>query len=178
MQEKLKYTFRLEGGTEALGQSRGLVWREGWATFFDTGLTGSGFLSKYGNSEDQTKIYGIKVPRYDWNTSDDPLNSLLLINRQIGLPGALIFLGLLYALWRAAITSVSELRPLTVAFFSFGVFTAFLNDNWLLSFGDSFDRFSYILFACALFPPLTAADFMAPPQVSPAHDLKNKTVNG
>jgi len=146
--------FRLERGpSQVYLTARAMNWEQGASSFFENGPVGRGFLSKFGNPKSTQTVLGIEVPRYDWTTDQDPLNSLFLINQQIGLPGAVLFLLLLGSLWRSGRRTHEHLRVYFVGFFVIGLVTAFLNGNWLLSFGDLFDRYSYIALAALLYCP-------------------------
>jgi len=116
-------------------------------------LFGEGFLSKYANRVNTESVFGIEVPTYDCTTNDDPLNSLFLFEQQTGPVGGLLYLALLAVLLRAAGKASQPVRGLALAFVVVGIMFGFISGNWLLSFGDSFDRYSFIFFAAMLYCP-------------------------
>ena len=146
--------LRVEEGMERVYlTARARNWEQGASNFFENGLVGRGFLSKFGNQSGTQRVLGIDLPRYDWPSAEDPLNSVFLINQQIGLPGAMLFLLLLSALSVAGLRTQECLRVYLAGFLAVGLVVAFLSGNWLLSFGDSFDRYSYIALAALVYCP-------------------------
>ncbi|MFG0263379.1 MAG: O-antigen ligase family protein, partial [Novipirellula sp. JB048] len=148
---KILSFMRLDGGTHIVLASRSANWGTGASQFLQNGFAGEGFMSKYTHSG--RKIFGINIPTYDWRTTDDPLNSLFLIEQQTGPIGAILYLIFLFALVKVALRTQSLARGMILGFVTVGLVFGFLSGNWLLSFGDSFDRFSFVFLAVILFAP-------------------------
>lgn len=130
--------------------TRTALWAAGWRDFLGHGLTGEGYLAKYAGSSD-TSIMGVSVPRYDWTTFDDPLNSLFLVDKQIGPLGVALYLILLLNMVKVSIESPIPIRCLLLGILAAGTTFGLLSGNWLLSFGDAFDRWSFALLGTTMF---------------------------
>ena len=145
--------LRISGGPSDVYESRKMNWEAGVAGLLEVSVEGKGFLSKFGNAGATTRILGIEFPSYDWTSSADPLNSFMLVSMQIGLPGGILFLALLWSLWAASNGLPVRLQVLFRGFLVIGLTQGFLSGNWLLSFGDSFDRFSFVVLGLMLYCP-------------------------
>jgi hypothetical protein len=144
--------LRVERGMESIHAARSMNQSQGAREFWNNGLLGRGFLSKYGD-ESTREIMGIAIPRYDWESDDDPLNSFYLVNQQIGHPGMLLFAGLLLAMLAAGWHPTPLARMLLLSLWCIGIFLGFFSVAWLVSFGDSWDRFCLVTFAALMHAP-------------------------
>ena len=144
--------LRIEGGASGVYAGRARYWQAGYQRLPSCGLFGWGFLSKYGRSEATRQVFGISVPMYDWTTTADPLNSLLLTAQQIGLPGMVLFAMLIVALARGCLRAGGRRKGLAVAILAVMV-TLTVGENWLTSFGAPLDRLGAVALALLLSAP-------------------------
>lgn len=146
--------LRIEEGMESIRKARGMNQAQGSREFWNNGPFGRGFLSKYGD-DTAREIFGIEVPRYDWTTDDDPLNSFYLVNQQIGLPGMCLFIAFLMALLAAGLHLTPLARMFFLSLWSIGIFLSFFSVAWAVSFGDSWDRFCLVALSALMYSPAT-----------------------
>lgn len=137
--------FRVGHGIESFYMhGRGAQWREGLAHFMRNGVFGEGLLSKFNQSGTSSIFWGIEFPTYDWETYDDPLMSVLLIDKQVGVLGAPLYILLLIFLICEIMKSLpAKISIYFLGFYMIGV-TQSLAGSWLLSYGDSFERLSFV----------------------------------
>lgn len=136
-------------------QARASNWRTGYQDMGKYGLFGMGFMSKFGITDNyytgSTQPDQNIIPRYNWATSDDPLNMVLSVAKQQGWISSFLYIMLLLLIIKNAVKVESEIGKFTtLAVVLLGLIFGFLDGNWMTSFGDPVDRISMVTMALLL----------------------------
>jgi O-antigen ligase len=135
--------LRVDGGISQMYESRAMNWEAGYRSLSSYGLFGFGFISKFAEQGTAT-FMGIAIPQYDWNMESDPLNMIMLTSRQTGIPGGLFLLAMLVAIFRGISRMPGAESHLARGLLAAGLIFGLADGNWLTSFGDPVDRFSFV----------------------------------
>jgi len=136
-------------------EARASNWRSGYKDISKYGLFGMGFMSKFGITDHfytgSTHTNQNIIPRYNWATTDDPLNMVLSVAKQQGWISSFLYILLLLLIIKNTVNVESEIGKFTaLAVVLLGLIFGFLDGNWMTSFGDPVDRTSMITIALVL----------------------------
>ena len=136
-------------------EARASNWRTGYQDMSKYGLFGMGFMSKFGITDyfytGSTHPDQNIIPRYNWATTDDPLNMILSVAKQQGWISSFLYILFLLLIIKNTVNVESEIGKFTaLAVVLLGLIFGFLDGNWLTSFGDPVDRISMIMIALIL----------------------------
>ncbi|MEP3481530.1 MAG: hypothetical protein ABJZ55_19970 [Fuerstiella sp.] len=140
--------LRVSGGIQKVLAGRAMNWSQGYGDFGEYGLAGQGFMSRFGDTENPTKMMGIEIPRYDWRTADDPMNMWMSIAKQSGFVAMILLAVIVICLYKlqAGIVHLPS-RCIMLGFLTAGLVFGSFDGNWLLSFGHPVDRLCMVTFA-------------------------------
>ena len=148
--------LRVSGGIQKVLAGRAMNWSQGYGDFGEYGLEGQGFMSRFGDTDNPTKVLGIEIPRYDWRTADDPMNMWMSIAKQSGFVAMILLAVIVICLYKlqAGIAHLPS-RCIMLGFLTAGLVFGSFAGNWLLSFGHPVDRLCMVTFAMlASVPPV------------------------
>ncbi len=144
--ERLMEFARVPKGVESLVEARGRYYGYGYSRFWSYGLTGYGFLSKWGDLEGTSTLAEAAELRYGFDT--DPHNTFMTVAQQIGIPGAALFAFFVLLIWAAARRQLSPARGFLTAILAYCT-VLFINNTWV-SFGNPADRTSLVAIVALL----------------------------
>jgi len=136
-------------------ESRAANWRAGYQNMSKYGLFGLGFMSKFGITDSfytgSRNVNQNIIPRYNWATTDDPLNMVLSVAKQQGWISSILYILFLLLIIKNSINVRSEIGKLSaLAVVALGLIFGILDGNWMTSFGDPVDRISMVTIAMVL----------------------------
>ena len=136
-------------------ESRAANWQAGYQNISQYGLFGLGFMSKFGITDSfytgSSNANQNIIPRYNWNTTDDPLNMVLSVAKQQGWISSILYILFLLLIIKNTFNVESETGKFAaLAVVILGLVFGFLDGNWMTSFGDPVDRISMVTIALVL----------------------------
>jgi len=139
VQELMEFA-RVPKGVQSLIEARRRYYGYGYSHFWSYGLTGYGFLSKWGTLEGISTLDEAAELRYGYDM--DPHNTFMTVAQQIGIPGTALFALLVLSVWAAARRQLSPGRSFLIGTLAYCT-VLFMNNTWV-SFGNPGDRTSLV----------------------------------